>query len=241
MKKHIPLVLAAVTMFSGAAAAAGSSSPAVPEDQGHRDEIGLGIGALIGGLIAGPPGAIIGAAGGAWYGNREDTEAVAREDLEGELHKKQTQVAYLQNQLTELRSEFGREMRKVKLQDRSAALEQLSRGISMTVYFRTDSARIDDKVLADIRDLAVFLKDYPEVQLHLEAHADRRGSEEYNKALSRRRALAVREALTAAGIDAGRIHAHAYGEANAEQAVQDREGMIFDRRVNIVLNLDSQA
>ncbi len=240
LKKHTVLVLAALMMFN--ATAFGETSDAVPaDDEGHGDEIGLGIGAVIGGLIAGPPGAIIGAAGGAWYGNRQDREAVEKESLEADLHKKRTEVAYLNNQLEELRSEFGREMRKVKLEDRRSALDQLSEGVSLTVYFRTDSADIAGDMRSRIKRLAGFLKDYPEVQLHLEAHADRRGSEEYNRALSRKRAASVRAALAEAGIDPARIHSHAYGESAAERPETDREGMIFDRRVNIILNLDTQA
>ncbi|MEX2523856.1 MAG: OmpA family protein [Gammaproteobacteria bacterium] len=237
-KQHIVLVLTTLMMFNPPVFAESETAPA---DEGHRDEIGLGIGALIGGLIGGPPGAIIGAAGGAWYGNREDREAVKKENLETDLHRKKTEVAYLNNQLEELRSEFGREMQKVKLEDRRSALEQLSEGVSLTVYFRTDSADIAADMRSRIKRLAGFLNDYPEVQLHLEAHADRRGSEEYNRELSRKRADSVRNALAKAGIDPARIHSHAYGESAAERPEKDREGMIFDRRVNIILNLDTQA
>lgn len=239
LKKHTVLTLAVLMMFNTAAFA--ETSETVPADEGHRDEIGLGMGAVIGGLIAGPPGAIIGAAGGAWYGNRQDKKAVEKENLEADLHKKQTEVAYLNNQLAELRSEFGRELKRVKLEDRRSALEQLSEGVSLTVYFRTDSAGIDEDMRSRIKRLAGFLNDYPEVQLHLEGHADRRGSAEYNRELSRKRAQSVREALAEAGIDPARIHNHAYGESAAERPEEDREGMIFDRRVNIILNLDTQA
>lgn len=239
MKKHTLLVAAILFLFNAAAFA--EPAEAVPEDQGHKEEIGLGIGAVIGGLIGGPPGAIIGAAGGAWYGNRRDREDVETDNLQADLQKEQTRVAYLQNQLTELRGDFGREMQKVKLEDRTTALEQLSEGVSLTVYFRTDSTQVDKDMLSRIERLAGFLKDYPEIQLHLEGHADRRGSEDYNRELSRKRAQSVREALLAAGVDPARIHSHAYGESAAEQPVDDREGLIFDRRVNIVLNLNTQA
>lgn len=239
LKKHTVLVLASLMMFNTSAYA--ETSGGVPADEGHRDEIGLGAGAVIGGLIGGPPGAIIGAAGGAWFGNRQDREAVEKENLEADLHKKRTEVAYLNNQLAELRSEFGRELKKVKLEDRRSALEQLSEGVSLTVYFRTGSADIDEDMHSRIRRLAGFLNNYPEVQLHLEGHADRRGSAEYNRELSRKRAQSVREVLADTGIDPARIHSHAYGESAAERPEEDREGMIFDRRVNIVLNLDAQA
>ncbi len=36
-----------------------------------NEGLGFGIGALIGGLIAGPPGALIGAAGGSIFGNNK--------------------------------------------------------------------------------------------------------------------------------------------------------------------------
>lgn len=207
----------------------------------HKDEIGLGVGALIGGLIAGPPGAIIGAAGGAWYGERQNKKTDEVTEMKSELTTKRTQVAYLQNQLDSLRSRFGQEMQKVKLRDRSAALEDLSRGVSLTVYFRTNSAEIDRQTRPRISQLAAFLQEFPEVQLHLEAHADRRGSKDYNKALSRRRARAVQQALVEAGIDKARIHTQAYGESTAESPASDAEGMMFDRRVNVILNLDTQA
>ena len=40
------------------------AGPVTHKTKPHKDVIGLGVGAIIGGLIAGPPGAIIGAAGG---------------------------------------------------------------------------------------------------------------------------------------------------------------------------------
>jgi len=239
LMKYITVVLAILMIFNTAVFA--ETSKALADDKGHRDEIGLGMGAVIGGLIAGPPGAIIGAAGGAWYGNRRDKKAVERENLEADLHKKQTEIVYLNNQLEELRSEFGREMRKVKLEDRRSALEQLSEGVSLTVYFRTDSTNIDEDMRSRIERLDGLLNDYPEVQLHLEGHADRRGSADYNRELSRKRAESVHAALVEAGINSSRIHRHAYGESAAERPESDREGLIFDRRVNIILNLDTQA
>lgn len=237
--KHALLTIICLSMLSLTAQAGPAAKK--PEHSHYKDEIGLGVGALIGGLIAGPPGAIIGAAGGAWYGDRQNKKADRMADMKEDLTQKQTRVAYLENQLDTLRNQFGQEMHKVKLRDRTAALQDLSRGVSLTVYFRTDSADIDGQTRPRIARLAAFLDEFPAVQLHLEAHADRRGSDAYNKALSRRRALAVEQALVKAGIDQARIHTQAYGEAGAESPAGDVEGMMFDRRVNIILNLDTQA
>ena len=212
-----------------------------PARSTHKDEIGLGLGAVIGGLIAGPPGAILGAAGGAWYGERMNKKADRVADMKQELTEKQTQTAYLQQRLQSLQGQFGRELRRVKLENRKTALTDLSRGVSLTVYFRTNSAAIDPQLLPRIQRLAAFLQEFPEIQLHLDAHADVRGDAAYNKALSSRRALAVRDALVKSGIEALRIHAHPYGETGAAGAAGDAEGMMLDRRVNIILNLDTQA
>jgi len=47
------------------------TSPDIQHASSTIENTGFGIGALIGGLLAGPPGAIIGAAGGSWFASRE--------------------------------------------------------------------------------------------------------------------------------------------------------------------------
>ena len=248
MTKFIILGLLSLSLFNVVAYA----NPIIPEPSkpsrtpepakpNHKEEMGLGLGALIGGLIAGPPGAIIGAAGGAFFGNKEKQKDTKTAGLEQRLVEKQSELAYLQDQFSDLQMQYGKELQKVKLQDHTSALDKLSRGMALTVYFRTNSTAVDRDVAANIQRLANFLKDFPEIQLHLDAHADKRGSDYYNQNLSRRRAQAVRQTLVEAGIDGKRIHSHAYGESKATAKDGDVEGYIFDRRVNIVLTLDSQA
>ncbi len=206
-----------------------------------KDEIGFGLGALIGGLIAGPPGIIIGAAGGAWLGNKEGKEDAKITNLEDRLIKKQTELASLQNEFSDLQSTFGNELKKVKFEKRYSALEDLSRGVSLTIYFRTESANIDSEIVPRIGHLATYLEQFPEIQLHLEAHADRRGHEKYNRQLSYNRAQSVETELIRAGINNKRIHIHSYGESNALAVEGDTEGYVFDRRVNIILTLDTEV
>ena len=85
-----------------------------------------------------------------------------------------------------------------------------------------------------------MIKEFPEIQLQLEAHADRRGHHNYNIQLSKQRAQAIRQELIRSGLDPVRIHAHAYGESAALTAMGDEEGYIFDRRVNIHLTLNTE-
>jgi outer membrane protein OmpA-like peptidoglycan-associated protein len=70
------------------------------------------------------------------------------------------------------------------------------------VHFATDSARLDTAARAAIAELATRIGDR---QVTLEGHADVRGPEALNLALSKQRAEAVAAALTRSGIDRTRI------------------------------------
>lgn len=237
MVKYLIVGISLLCMFNIAAYA----GPAPEKNTRHKEEIGLGLGAIIGGLIAGPPGAIIGAAGGAWFGDREQKEDTRLTELEKRLLEKQAELASLQDEFADMESRQAMEIRKVKQGDRQSVLDELSRGVSLVVYFRTNSSGIDSGVQPRIKRLAEYLQDFPEIQLHLDAHADRRGTEEYNRTLSRQRAKSVESALVNAGLNPGRIHSYAHGETRAKGRESDPEGYIFDRRVDLHLSLDSEV
>ena len=59
---------------------------------------------------------------------------------------------------------------------------------------------------------AAWLKQYSDVAIQVEGHADERGTREYNISLSARRATATRAFLIAQGIDEHRISSIAYGK-----------------------------
>jgi outer membrane protein OmpA-like peptidoglycan-associated protein len=222
--------------------AAAIAGPDSAKAGSRRQEVaGLGLGAVIGGLIAGPPGAIIGAAGGAWYGDRQTRKAMHTAALETRLIEKQAELAQLQAEFAELESSHGRELQRVKLDQRASALEQLSNGVSFTVLFRTNSAALNPEFTQRVERLAQYLRAFPEIQLHLEAHADPRGATGYNLRLSEQRAEAVMQALVQAGLAAERVHMHAYGETMARSAAGDAEGQAFDRRVTLQLSLDTES
>ena len=81
------------------------------------------------------------------------------------------------------------------------------------VYFAYDSAVILANEKAKLKMLAGFLESNPNLFLIIEGHCDERGSEEYNRALSERRALAVKEFVegSASSVSA-RINTIGFGE-----------------------------
>jgi peptidoglycan-associated lipoprotein len=90
-------------------------------------------------------------------------------------------------------------------QDRGALADQ-------TVHFAFDSAAILSKEENKLVIVAEKLKSDSAALLIIEGHCDERGTEEYNRALGERRALALREALSRAGIDGNRIRTLSFGK-----------------------------
>jgi peptidoglycan-associated lipoprotein len=80
------------------------------------------------------------------------------------------------------------------------------------VYFLVDQSTLTPEAQETLRRQAAWLKQYPNVSIQVEGHADERGTREYNIALSARRATATREFLIAQGVTGSRISSIAYGK-----------------------------
>jgi peptidoglycan-associated lipoprotein len=81
-----------------------------------------------------------------------------------------------------------------------------------TVHFALNQYNIEDSDKGTLSKQAAWLTRYPSVRLTVEGHADERGTREYNLALGARRANAVKEALVAQGVAAGRLETVSYGK-----------------------------
>ena len=80
------------------------------------------------------------------------------------------------------------------------------------VYFLVDQSSLTPEAQETLRRQAAWLKQYPNVTVQVEGHADERGTREYNLSLSARRATVAREFILAQGIDGGRVTTIAYGK-----------------------------
>jgi peptidoglycan-associated lipoprotein len=81
-----------------------------------------------------------------------------------------------------------------------------------TVYFDYDSTVIKASEKVKVSAVADKLKSSPLDAVEIDGHADERGTEEYNRALGERRALALREELIHLGIDGTRVDTLTYGK-----------------------------
>ena len=81
------------------------------------------------------------------------------------------------------------------------------------LYFDFDRSNIRPDAAKELNRLLAYLKQYPTVIIDLSSHTDSRGNDDYNQALSERRAESARKYLMNHGIPLHRIITHGYGES----------------------------
>ena len=81
-----------------------------------------------------------------------------------------------------------------------------------TVHFDFDSSNVKAGERSKVSAVADYLKGNPNTALEVDGHCDERGTEEYNRSLGERRALALRDNLVQLGIDPMRIDTVSYGK-----------------------------
>ena len=82
------------------------------------------------------------------------------------------------------------------------------------VHFDTDKAALKPTGKAKLKEVADILKKYPQLtEIRVGGHTDSRASDEYNRRLSIRRAIAVETFLMKQGIDKHRLKLVGYGES----------------------------
>jgi peptidoglycan-associated lipoprotein len=83
-----------------------------------------------------------------------------------------------------------------------------------TVFFAYDSADIRPSETSKLDAIAGYMKSSGNKAIRIEGHCDERGTEEYNRALGERRALAAREYLVRVGVSGAQIDTRTMGEDN---------------------------
>ena len=104
-----------------------------------------------------------------------------------------------------------------------------------TVYFDFDSSVVKASEKSKVANVASYLKGKPGHALEIEGHCDERGTEEYNRSLGERRALAVREALIRAGIDGSLIDTKSLGKDQPAAQGHDESAYKKNRRGEFLL------
>jgi peptidoglycan-associated lipoprotein len=101
-----------------------------------------------------------------------------------------------------------------------------------TLFFGSDSPNLEPADQEKLKNLAECMKSNATRQVILEAHADSRGTEDYNIMLTDKRGNNVKEFLQQLGVDASRMNVVSKGDLEA--TASDEAGMQKDRRVQFV-------
>lgn len=91
------------------------------------------------------------------------------------------------------------------------ALQEELRAIP-TIYFDFDKSMLRSVHRKELERTAIMLNRMPNLMLYIEGHTDQRGTDEYNKPLSERRAEVVKEYLRNRGVEDGRMEDTWFGE-----------------------------
>jgi outer membrane protein OmpA-like peptidoglycan-associated protein len=101
------------------------------------------------------------------------------------------------------------------------------------IFFMTDQYDLLPESFAELDKLYDFLKQNPAVRIEIGGHTDNQGTEDYNAALSLKRAGSVAVYLLEKGIDPARISFQGYGETTPVSPNDSAEGRALNRRTEI--------
>jgi peptidoglycan-associated lipoprotein len=104
-----------------------------------------------------------------------------------------------------------------------------------TIHFAYDSAAIKKSESANISAVASALSGNANDKLLIEGNCDERGTDEYNRALGERRALAAREALAKAGVSPDRIRTLSNGKDKPTDPGHDDAAWAKNRNDQFIL------
>jgi peptidoglycan-associated lipoprotein len=112
---------------------------------------------------------------------------------------------------------------------------QFKTEVGDTVFYLVDQSTLTPEGKETLRRQAAWLRQYSDVMVQVEGHADERGTREYNISLSARRATTTREFLIAQGVEKSRISSIAYGKERPAALCDAEECWSKNRRTVTVI------
>jgi len=120
-----------------------------------------------------------------------------------------------------------------------AIVERVGEGIQVTfpsgLLFDFDSERIKAEAAQNLRNLASSLDKYPNSSVLIVGHTDAQGSDDYNQALSERRARSAAQYLASVGVTSTRLQTVGRGETEPVASNDDEMGRSKNRRVEVAI------
>jgi outer membrane protein OmpA-like peptidoglycan-associated protein len=106
--------------------------------------------------------------------------------------------------------------------------------VALDVHFDTAKATIKAESQPLIDEIHKLLKTNAKLRISVEGHTDSTGTPDGNRKLSDERAVSVKAALLAKGIDARRLQSKGFGQDKPVADNHTEEGRAKNRRVELV-------
>jgi len=103
--------------------------------------------------------------------------------------------------------------------------------LEQPIRFATNSTVITTSSYPKLNKMVQALKDHPEYSIRVIGHADSRGTDEFNQALSERRANSVKRYFTGKQVDPSRVVTEGRGESEPAAPNSSKANMSKNRRV----------
>ena len=103
------------------------------------------------------------------------------------------------------------------------------------VTFAYNSATLTAEAKTNLDKAVKMLKDNASVRVNVDGHTDNRGTDQYNQALSEKRARSVVDYLVEKGVPRTQLNARGFGESKPVAANDNDANMARNRRVEFVV------
>ena len=103
----------------------------------------------------------------------------------------------------------------------------------MLVFFDYDKSELKPESYPDLERVIELLKENEAMKMRFDGHTDDQGGDDYNLALSKKRAEAVKAYIVNGGINASRVSSEGYGESKPLMQGQTEEARAMNRRVEM--------
>ncbi len=107
------------------------------------------------------------------------------------------------------------------------------------IQFEFDRSEIIEPAHNELNSLADVMQEYENLDIHIEAYADERGTVDYNEDLAQRRAQSVKDYLAGRGVDTSRITTDIYGETESLMEGTSETAYAQNRAVQITLTYNN--
>lgn len=140
--------------------------------------------------------------------------------------------AYIGNYMDKQAAEIERDIEGAKV-------ERVGEGIKITfssgILFDVDKSDLKGQYKSELTDLSRILNKYEDTNILLVGHTDSTGAEEYNLALSKRRADSVASYLVTQNVNSARFSTEGYGESQPVASNDTAAGRAQNRRVEVAI------